>query len=155
MLCGSGSRDASVTRSAKTQAFWSWLLGTAREQPHEKGGLQRVGKDRKEKLSRGGSQGRPGNRAEWLLSTEKASLRMQVLSLDWKEETEGDSGMLAYKGEEPKERGLQVVSEEQPGQAGQRRCYGHGTRNRQEARAAVRKVRSHETLGACQPLEGF
>lgn len=137
MLCGSGSRDASVTRSDKIQAFWSWILGTAREQPHEKGGLQKVGKDAKEKLSSGGRRGRPGNRAEWLLSTEKASLRMQFLSLDWKEEAEGASGMLAYKGEEPKEKGLQVVSDEQQGQAGQRCCYGHRTGNRQEARAAV------------------
>lgn len=93
-----------MTRNDKIQAFWSWILGIAREQPHEKGELQRVGKDGKEKLSTGGSQGRPGNGAEWLLSTVKASLRMQFLSLDWKEETKGASGMLAYEGEKPKKK---------------------------------------------------
>ena len=62
--------DASVIRTDKTQASWSWILGTAGVQPHDKSRLQSVRKDGGEKESSRGSRGEPGQRAELLFSRE-------------------------------------------------------------------------------------
>ena len=82
---------------------------------------------------------------------------MQFSSLDWKEETKGASGMLAYKGEKPKEKGLQVVSEEQQEQADREALTAkrQGIDRKLGQQSGGGKASSHETSEGCQPLEGL